>query len=387
MLRKALIFSSLVAVVCGVGPALLGQPLTFPLEGSQEVPPVVTDRSGSCIGQVNASGDNFDITCSHDAQDVVTAHIHRGRTGENGSIVFSFMAGTTLQGAVNEASLQQQRDDGLPVNVTDFGEFVGELNSGNLYVNVHSPANPGGEIRGQIPIHTPVAHFGNGGSNGGPSGGVLITSDLVFVNPATTGDPANATVFFYGEDGNPIDPVDLVGGSSSTPGNGGGADGGLHFSIDPLGDITISTSGEGPLVTGSAVVFSDGILGVVIRFNIPLVGVAGVGASVPTTGAIIPARRQEGGINTAAAIRNSAGEPIMVNCKLRSDGVDLAEVDVPLDTNARVALFINEVFPEADTSDFVGSMVCTSEGLFAAIALEFDAANGIFTTLPVMPLR
>ena len=153
------------------------------------------------------------------------------------------------------------------------------------------------------------------------------------------------------------------------------------------GDITISTSGEGPLVTGSAVVFSDGILGVVIRFNIPLVGVAGVGASVPTPGAIIPARRQEGGINTAAAIRNSAGEPIMVNCKLRSGGVDLAEVDVPLDTNARVARFINELFPEADTSDFVGSVVCTSEGLFAAIAPEFAAANGIFTTLPVTPLR
>ena len=149
----------------------------------------------------------------------------------------------------------------------------------------------------------------------------------------------------------------------------------------------MSTSGVGEVVTGSILVHSNGLLGGVIRFDIPGIGVAGVGASVSTTGAIIPARRQAGGINTAAAIRNVAGAPIVVNCRLRSGGVDLAEVDVPLEPDARVAQFINEVFPEADTSDFVGTVLCTSDGLFAGIALEFDAANGIFTTLPVTPLR
>ena len=45
-------------------------------------------------------------------------------------------------------------------------------------------------------------------------------------------------------------------------------------------------------------------------------------------------------------------------------------------------------FPRTDTSDFVGSVRCTApgEGMFTGVAVELDAVNRIFTTLPVVPV-
>ena len=43
-----------------------------------------------------------------------------------------------------------------------------------------------------------------------------------------------------------------------------------------------------------------------------------------------------------------------------------------------------------DTSDFVGAVRCTAsaegEGAFTGVAVELDAGNQIFTTLPVVPV-
>ena len=44
------------------------------------------------------------------------------------------------------------------------------------------------------------------------------------------------------------------------------------------------------------------------------------------------------------------------------------------------------MFTFTDTSDFVGSVRCTAPGLFTGVAVELDADNRIFTTLPVVPV-
>ena len=53
------------------------------------------------------------------------------------------------------------------------------------------------------------------------------------------------------------------------------------------------------------------------------------------------------------------------------------------------ARFIEEVFTTTDTSDFVGLVRCSApdEGMFTGVAVELDAANRIFTTLPVVPVE
>ena len=62
-------------------------------------------------------------------------------------------------------------------------------------------------------------------------------------------------------------------------------------------------------------------------------------------------------------------------------------MEIPLEANGQEARYIEQMFTNADTSDFVGSVRCTAPGLFTGIAVELDAGNRIFTTLPVIPVE
>ena len=234
------------------------------------------------------------------------------------------------------------------------------------------------------------AHFANGEG---------ITSDLVFVNveiqPSGPGptpyhatiSPSRPALYFYDQGGNLMDPASVVEITGDLEVR---ADGGLSVQteMEPLGELTISTHGQGELVSGSVRVVSDGPIGGVLRFDLPGIGVAGVGASHPTGDALFPARRQEGGISTAAAIHNLGEEAMEVSCQLMSGGIVLEEAEIPLAANGQEARYIEELFPRTDTSNFVGLVRCTGpEGsLFAGVAVELDAASRIFTTLPVVPV-
>ena len=219
------------------------------------------------------------------------------------------------------------------------------------------------------------AHFANGED---------IISDLVFVNVAT--HPIRPILYFYDKDGDPIDPesvVDLTGDLEVT------GDGALSVrtEIEPLGELTLSTHGRENLVTGSVTVDANGPIGGVLRFDLPSIGVAGVGASLPLRDAIFPARRRAGGISTAAAIHNPGEEAMGVNCQLMKAGSVLEEMEIPLAANGQEAQFIEQMFTGTDTAEFVGSVRCTAPGLFTGVAVELDASNRIFTTLPVMPVN
>ena len=237
------------------------------------------------------------------------------------------------------------------------------------------------------------AHFANG--NG-------TTSDLVFVNVSTRPSgpglspyhavilPSRPTLYFYDQEGNLLDPasvVDLTGDLVVTE------DGALSIQteMEPLGELTISTHGRGELVSGSVKVVSEGPLGGVLRYALPGIGVTGVGASPPVQDALFPVR-QEGGLDTAAAIRNLSESDLVVTCRLMKEGAVLEETEIPLAANGQESHYIEEMFTftGADVSDFVGSVRCTvpaeGEGMFTGVAVEIDAENRILTTLPVVPV-
>ena len=220
------------------------------------------------------------------------------------------------------------------------------------------------------------AHFANGEG---------IISDLVLMNVAT--HPIRPVLYFYDKEGHPIaaeSMVDLTEDLEVTE------DGGLSIQteMEPLEALTISTHGRGEPVTGSVTVLSDGPIGGVVRYSVPEIGVAGVGPGQPTSDALFPVRRQAGGIRTAAALHNLEAEAMGVRCRLMSGGVALEEVEIHLEANGQASWFIEEAFTTTDTSDFGGSVRCTApgNGRFTAVALEMDAANRIFTTLPVVPV-
>ena len=235
------------------------------------------------------------------------------------------------------------------------------------------------------------AHFANGAG---------IISDLVFVNLSTERSrpaptpfhtdilPARPALYFYDTEGALVSAesvMDITGDLEVME------DGGLtvQTEMEPLGVLTISTHGRGALVSGSVRVIADEPIGGVLRFDLPGIGVAGVGVSSPVSDALFPVRRQEGGINTGVAVHNLGEEVMEVTCELMQGGTVLDDVSIPLAANGQSSWFINEVFTGADTSDFAGSVRCTApgEGMFTGVAVELDAANRIFTTLPVFPVE
>ena len=234
------------------------------------------------------------------------------------------------------------------------------------------------------------AHFANGDGT---------TSDLVFVNmktqpsgPAPTPfhvaiPPIRPAIYFYDTEGHPIaaeSVVDVTGDLEITE------DGGLtvQTEMEPLGVLTVSTHGQGPLVSGSVKVLSDGPIGGMLRYDLPHIGVAVVEASSPISDAIFLVRRQEGGITTGVAVHNLESSPALVRCDLMREGVLRDAASFPLEANGQTSWLIDQAFPGTDTSDFTGSVRCDAvgEGRFSAVALEMDPATRVFTTLPVVPV-
>lgn len=135
------------------------QKFTAKLMGSEEVPPKSnTKATGNAEFLPSANGTMIDYSVNITNIDNVTiAHIHAGKTGENGPIlvrlfksatpyVFRVIGGSYLlaQGNLTSSDLQGLLDS------KKISDLVNIMKNGQLYVNVHTDQNTNGEIRGQI---------------------------------------------------------------------------------------------------------------------------------------------------------------------------------------------------------------------------------------------
>ena len=288
----------------------------------------------------------------------------------------------------------------------DTSDFVGSVQCDaggeGLFSAVALEMDPGTRVFLTLPLF-PVNRRGGGGAAvldfAHFANGEGTTSDLVFVNVSTQRSrpaptpfhvaipPIRPAIYFYDTEGNPIaaeSVVDITGDLTVQE------DGALTVltEMEPLGVLTVSTHGRGALVSGSVKVLSEGPIGGMLRFDLPTMGEAVVGASPPVSDAIFPVRRQEGGITTGVAIHNLESSPGLVRCDLLREGVLRDAASFPLEANGQTSWLIGQAFPAADTSAFTGSVRCDAvgEGLFSAVALEMDPGTRIFTTLPVFPI-
>jgi hypothetical protein len=85
-------------------------------------------------------------------KDVSAAHIHIGKKGEDGPPVVGLFSGEKkgkFSGELAKGNITSEDllgdYKGKPLD-----ELLGLMRSGDTYVNVHTDANPDGEIRGQI---------------------------------------------------------------------------------------------------------------------------------------------------------------------------------------------------------------------------------------------
>ena len=134
-----------------------GRSFSANLTGDAEVPAVVTETSGRVTFKANAAETEIRFKMKiRDADDILAvagAHIHCGAADENGPAV-AFLAGAIPpNGFAGDVTVAATLTD-ASIFPTDCGTTIAEvldaIRAGNTYVNVHSGANPGGEIRGQI---------------------------------------------------------------------------------------------------------------------------------------------------------------------------------------------------------------------------------------------
>ena len=114
--------------------------LTFDgwMSGIQEVPFTNSAGSGYAVANVSPDLTSVDVKVVTDALSGTAgaAHFHMGSLGSNGGVVLDLTNGLS--------------DNDINFNGPVSDMVVSALLSGDIYVNVHTPAYPGGEIRGQL---------------------------------------------------------------------------------------------------------------------------------------------------------------------------------------------------------------------------------------------
>jgi hypothetical protein len=132
------------------GSASAGDNFAAPMSGDEEVPPVDTQATGVATFKLRAEGLAFKVNVAN-IDNVIAAHIHCGAVGVNGPVGVTLFSGgpETLNGTLAEGVITAP-DLGNACGWTDLAVVVAALEGGDTYVNVHTTAHPGGEVRGQV---------------------------------------------------------------------------------------------------------------------------------------------------------------------------------------------------------------------------------------------
>ncbi len=266
----------------------------------------------------------------------------------------------------------------LQVGITSFGVGCGLPNRPGVYTRMSSFFD---WVQENIAAVSIVPHWGNGDG--------LVTDLIVFNTSATA--PSDSEIVFRDTTGAEIPMGTIVASASLQELPAGVVLEGNRLQLPPLGIHTISTNGLGGVVSGSITLTSSGAVGAAIRFRLPGIGITGVGSSTSETAVFAPARRV-GRLSTGVAVYNTTDEEITVDLSLKNNaGQEVANgqaTPLVLAPRSQVARFIQQLFPNADTASFEGSICVTARsGRVAAVALELGAEPGEFTTLPVAPIR
>lgn len=143
--------SMMTLVACGSDSATGAGNATYvaALSGARELPAVQTTASGTATFSRVGSMVQYTVSASGFTAPLTVGHVHIGAAGEIGSVIVPFVilaqSGTVASGSI---------DLSMPVtqgNITISGDSLRSLfDRGTAYVNLHTAAWPGGEIRGQI---------------------------------------------------------------------------------------------------------------------------------------------------------------------------------------------------------------------------------------------
>ncbi len=213
------------------------------------------------------------------------------------------------------------------------------------------------------------AQFGGGGG---------LVSEIVLMNPSRE-SPVEGRIDFLADSG---------GGLARASFGGRGREAGQRRRLQPassrLRDALNSTEGEARV--GCAVSTSAGPVAGVIRFRIPGIGVAGVGASEASPAFVVPVR-QQGEIGTGIAVHNPGSQAVDLQLTLRdTSGTPVVSSAIEgFPARGHLAKYVSELYPKS--GDFEGTLtVEASGGNVSGTAIELGSQAGQLTTLPVTRL-
>lgn len=105
------------------------------LNGTSEVPANASTATGTATLTFNTNTKIFTLSVTHTVAAATNGHIHKAAIGVSGGVIFPFASFASPIAYTSVALDATQEAD---------------LNANLYYVNIHTAAFPGGEIRGQL---------------------------------------------------------------------------------------------------------------------------------------------------------------------------------------------------------------------------------------------
>lgn len=135
LLTAALVFTSFMSCKKDDNPNKDVVNFKATLSGQNEVPANSSTASGTSTLTYNKNTKMFSIVTTYNGLAPIMGHIHKAEKGVNGPVIFPFtdvsMSPIKLEGSLTDAQYDALMKD-------------------SMYVNLHTTAFPGGEIRGQL---------------------------------------------------------------------------------------------------------------------------------------------------------------------------------------------------------------------------------------------
>ena len=118
---------------------------------------VTSNGTGTADYTVDGGTVSYTVTFSGLNANANNAHIHVGPAGVNGGVTVPFTSQVphatsgAFSGTFTAANVQAAStpDGGIGVDAGDYNGLLQLMRAGETYTNIHTTANPGGEIRGQ----------------------------------------------------------------------------------------------------------------------------------------------------------------------------------------------------------------------------------------------
>jgi hypothetical protein len=127
------------------------------MTAANETPANSSTATGTATYTVNGTTVNYTISYSNLTGNPTGAHIHVGAAGTPGPIVVPYPAASlpantsgSWSGSFTAADVAAGTSGSTTIRVGNLDDVIAAFKAGTTYTNIHTNANKGGEIRGQI---------------------------------------------------------------------------------------------------------------------------------------------------------------------------------------------------------------------------------------------